>query len=111
MQSCSARKARSLSTPEENPDHVYEKTGCFHSPFLFVGKVFLTLPTKRLRFEPRFFVRSWHTKSTLSAQSVFPDVHAAGKNVFEFVFGLRAESDAGLGLSFKKAEKKALKNS
>ena len=55
----------------------------------------MTLPTKRIRFEPRILYAYGIQKCTLYAQSVFPDVHAAGKNGFEFVFGLRAENDEG----------------
>ncbi|MGM9587819.1 MAG: hypothetical protein ACI3VA_10075 [Candidatus Limivicinus sp.] len=40
-------------------------------------------------------------KYTLYAQSVFPDVHAAGKNGFEFVFGQRAENDKSFVYSLK----------
>ena len=61
-----------------------------------VDKVETTLPTKGIRFEPRILFACGVQKYTLYAQSVFPDVHAAGKTGFEFVFGLRAENDDGL---------------
>ena len=40
-----------------------------------------------------FLYAAGEQKYTLSAQSVFPDVHAAGKNGLKFLFGLRAEKN------------------
>ena len=52
--------------------------------------------TKEFRFDPRALVRLQRTRHTLSAQSIFRDVHAAAENRSDFLRGVRAANSARL---------------